>query len=98
MPSIIIPGLPGAALSPQLEQLIINAVQVALDTRPLPSPEHRIGPDLTFVFQADDGSSRRLQLIADGAYLRDPETLDLWRFPPGRRMLQELAVARGLKE
>jgi hypothetical protein len=98
MPSIVIPGLPAGALSQPLEQMVIDAVTLALDTTPLPSPEHRVGPDLTFIFEADNGSSRRLQLIADGAYLRDPKTLDLWPFPPGKRMLNGLAVARGIKD
>lgn len=95
---IRIPGLAtaGPPFSPALTALVVDTVQRLVATKPdVKRPDLRIGPDLTVAVTLADGKERIFQLIADGAYLRDPSTGALWRFAPGRRMLDEISPAQG---
>lgn len=98
MRPIEIPGLgiEGPPLSPDLDRAVQEAIRAELLTEPKPQPAFRVGPDLTFLVELEEGTQRTFELVADGAYLRDPETHRLWPFSLGKRMLVEVALRQGL--
>jgi hypothetical protein len=98
---IRVPGLRtlGPPFSPALTTLVVETIQRMVATKPdVERPDLRIGPDLTFAVTLADGTERVLQLVADGAYCRDPATGALWRFAPGRQMLEAISPAQGFTE
>ncbi len=91
MAAIRIPGLPDdhTFSDSGLNERVLAAVQDVTRTQPQREPPLRIGADLVFGVQGEDGAYRYYELVSGGTFLRDPETRALWPFPLGREILSD---------
>jgi hypothetical protein len=85
-------------LSPELDKDVTNAVEAVLHIDAAPPSQFRTAPDLTFEVQLADKKWKTFELVSAGTAIRDPESRGVWPFPPGKRMLAELAPARRRRE
>lgn len=51
----------------------------------------RVGPDFRFSVSTSGAGRRTLEVIGNGRFLRDPSTRELWKFPSGPMVLEEVA-------
>ena len=75
-----------APLTPALNLILLNEINVySIDV-----PTSRVGPDRVISLLYPSGEARKIQVIANGNYLRDPSSRQVWPTAVGALLLTEV--------